>query len=152
MWIRAFFNPARLAPVLCLLCLIFFGFIRPVRALQRAEEAEKPLTYANLQGSWFYTGEKMLFLDTGRVEIRKNRNPHEPPKIFTDKPATDGKRGFFVFKGWRAWYDEWYEIVDSDHILISGKTLYRVELTATTLTLIRRTEAMEFTSFYKRVK
>ena len=111
-----------------------------------------PLTYANLQGSWSYTGEKMLFLDTGKVETRKNRNPHEAPKIFTDKPATMGKRGFFLFTGWQRWYDEWYEIVDADHIRISDKNLYRVQLTATTLTLIRRTEAMEFTSYYRRGK
>lgn len=149
--IRSCFNSsARRAPIFFYLCVLLWcsGFAR----LRAQESPDKPLTYANLQGSWSYTGEKMLFLDTGKVEIRKNRNPYESPTVFTDKPVMDGKGGFFLFKYGQTRYGERYEIVDADHLRISDKNLYRVRLTATTLILIRRTETMEFTSYYQRTR
>lgn len=152
MWIRAFFKyPACLAPVLCF-CLVFHVLTRPVRGMQR-EGTEKPLslTYENLRDSWYYTGEAMTFLDTGKVDRRTNTNPYESPSVFTDKPVTDGKGGFFLFKHWQTRYGERYEIADDEHIRI-GDILYRAEITATTLTLTRRTERMEFKSFYRRGK
>lgn len=156
MHVSAFFNPARRAPVLCLLCLIFFGFIRPVRALQRAEEAEAiPLTYASLRGVWREHSETMRWLvnEPGRVEKRVPKDHKKGAMEFTGEPHGDG--GFVVLlspnpyistkSGIRGSYR-----ITGDRLRIGANTPYQVYITAERLTLITRTEAMEFIRVFTR--
>lgn len=153
MWIRAFFNPARRVPVLCLLCLIFFGFIRPVRALQRAEEAEAkaiPLTYANLCGVTYRQTAKIYhWLDTGKVEKSVLKGQSRDAMKFTDQPTPGGSR-YWLYLGSVARVD--YVIADENHIRVGADGFFRVRLTATTLTLTQRNAegTMDFTSIYEQ--
>lgn len=145
MQVSNFFKPAR-APVLCLLCLIFFGCIRPVRALQRAEGAEVKLTYANLHGVWREHSDVIRWLDgTGKVETHTPR--HKNKMTFTDKPAPGG--GFWLYLGGLP--GNAYSIVDATHIRV-GAGLYKVNLTRSTLTLTKRNAqgTVDFIHIYER--